>query len=201
MAPLLHLREQRREHLAEGSRAALDGRRGARARLRSGLVMAEVALAVVLVVGAGLLLRSFWNLMTVDAGFNRSQLVTFGLVLPARSTRSHRAASISSSGSRPAVRDPRRAVGGGDDRPAAAAAGQRERHRLRGLHRRRPKGRSRTSTTTRPSRADYLTTMGIPIVEGRDFALADVTGGPVVLVNETLAKTFFPRIRARSAGG
>ena len=44
--------------------------------------MAEVALAVVLVVGAGLLLRSFWNLMTVDAGFNREQLVTFGLVLP-----------------------------------------------------------------------------------------------------------------------
>ena len=33
--------------------------------------------------------------------------------------------------------------------------------------------------------------MGIPIVDGRDFSLADVTGAPVVLVNETLAKTFF----------
>ena len=52
-------------------------------------------------------------------------------------------------------------------------------------------------TVTQP----YLATMGIPIVEGRDFAVADVTGGPVVLVNETLAKTFFPRIRASSAGG
>ena len=59
----------------------------ARARVRSGLVMAEVALAVVLVIGAGLLLRSFWNLMTVDAGFNRSRLVTFGVVLPAATYR------------------------------------------------------------------------------------------------------------------
>ena len=42
-------------------------------------------------------------------------------------------------------------------------------------------------TVTQP----YLTTMGIPVVEGRDFSLGDVTGGPVVLVNETLAKTFF----------
>ena len=37
---------------------------------------------------------------------------------------------------------------------------------------------------------DYLKTMGIPVVEGRDFTPSDVTGGPVVLVNETLAKTF-----------
>jgi len=34
--------------------------------------------------------------------------------------------------------------------------------------------------------------MGIPIVEGRDFTPGDITGGPVVLVNETLARTFFP---------
>ena len=60
--------------------------------------MAEVALAVVLVIGAGLLLRSFWNLMTVDAGFNRSQLVTFGIVLTGPHTRPRRARWISSTG-------------------------------------------------------------------------------------------------------
>ena len=38
---------------------------------------------------------------------------------------------------------------------------------------------------------DYLDTMGIPVVEGRGFTLADVTGAPAVLVNETLVKTFF----------
>ena len=45
---------------------------------------------------------------------------------------------------------------------------------------------------------DYLKTMGIPLVEGRDFSPADVASGPVVLVNETLAKTFF---RGQSAIG
>ena len=44
--------------------------------------MGEVALAVMLVVGAGLLLRSFWELMRVDSGFDRTRLTTFGLVLP-----------------------------------------------------------------------------------------------------------------------
>ena len=67
MAPLLHLREQVVTiSLKEGGQRATAG--AARARVRSGLVMAEVALAVVLVVGAGLLLRSFQKLMTVDAG-------------------------------------------------------------------------------------------------------------------------------------
>ena len=66
-------------------RMAGSGRRAgsARTRVRSGLVMAEVALAVVLVVGAGLLLRSFRKLMTVDRRVQpRPQLVTFGIVLP-----------------------------------------------------------------------------------------------------------------------
>ncbi|MGH9371508.1 MAG: FtsX-like permease family protein, partial [Vicinamibacterales bacterium] len=38
---------------------------------------------------------------------------------------------------------------------------------------------------------EYITTMGIPVVDGRDFAATDVTGGPVALVNETLARTFY----------
>jgi putative ABC transport system permease protein len=81
VAPLLHLREQIVSvSLKEGGARATAG--SARARVRSGLVMAEVALAVVLVVGAGLLMRSFQKLMTVDAGFSRERLTTFGLVLP-----------------------------------------------------------------------------------------------------------------------
>ena len=45
--------------------------------------MGEVALAVVLVVGAGLMVRTVLNLMNVDAGFDRSRLVAFGVALPA----------------------------------------------------------------------------------------------------------------------
>ena len=73
MAPLLHLREQSvTSALKEGGQRSTAG--SARARVRSGLVMVEVALAVVLVVGAGLLMRSFQKLMTVDPGFNRERM-------------------------------------------------------------------------------------------------------------------------------
>ena len=81
LAPLLHVREQGVDSgLNEGGTRTTAGT--ARARTRNALVMSEVALAVVLVVGAGLLLRSFWELMRVDGGFDRSRLATFGLVLP-----------------------------------------------------------------------------------------------------------------------
>src|SRR4029453_5353409 len=61
------------------------GTRGAtRARRLGGaLVAGEVALAVVLAGGAGLVVRTVVNLMSVDAGFERSRLVTFGVALPA----------------------------------------------------------------------------------------------------------------------
>ena len=69
--------------LAEGLReggAAFGGRHGRRSR--RALVVAEVALAVVLVVGAGLLLRSFARLRGVDPGFDPRNVVTFGVALP-----------------------------------------------------------------------------------------------------------------------
>ena len=80
-APLLHTR-------ISGLAAALKegGSRGAigsaRHHVRRGLVMAEVALAVMLVVGAGLLLRTVYNLSAVDSGFDRSRLVTFAVTVP-----------------------------------------------------------------------------------------------------------------------
>ena len=62
------------------------GDRGAsgagRHHIRRALVMAEVALAVMLVIGAGLLIRTVYNLTSVDAGFDRSRLVTFSMTLP-----------------------------------------------------------------------------------------------------------------------
>ena len=69
----------------------------ARVWMRSALVVAEVALAVTLVVGAGLLIRSFMNLTRVDMGFNRSQLTTFGLVLPAHEVQPAAARRLSTS--------------------------------------------------------------------------------------------------------
>ncbi|HJU74812.1 MAG TPA: ABC transporter permease [Gemmatimonadaceae bacterium] len=73
LAPALHAaRSSPNVELQQGSRRATGGHR----RVRSALVVAEVALALVLLVGSGLLLRSLERLFAVDAGFDASQLLT-----------------------------------------------------------------------------------------------------------------------------
>ena len=81
LAPLLHLAPDATSlALKEGGTRTTAG--AGRNRIRRGLVAAEVALAVALVIGAGLLLRTVMNLSNVDTGFNRGQLVTFAVTLP-----------------------------------------------------------------------------------------------------------------------
>jgi putative ABC transport system permease protein len=191
MAPLLHLREQVvNMSLKEAGQRTTAG--SARARVRNGLVMAEVALAVVLVAGAGLLLRSFWNLLNVDAGFNRSRLVTFGLVLPGASYREpQNVVSFfqrlnSQLAQLPGVQasaamtglPPLRLVNANDTHFEGYTAPKEG-----------PMENVDYYQTVTPG---YLSTMGVPLVAGRDFTPSDATGAPVVLVNETLAKAFYP---------
>ncbi len=192
LAPLLHLRERVvNSSLKEsGQRSTASA---ARVWIRRGLVVVEVALAVVLVVGAGLLLRSFWNLTTVDAGFNRSRLTTFGLVLP-QSTYSN-AQAVADFFAR-AQRD------------IAALPGVQSVAAMQGLPPQRQVNANDTDFENYmaagpddpPENIDYyqnvtpsyLATMGIPLVDGRDFAASDIGGTAVVLVNETLARAYFP---------
>jgi putative ABC transport system permease protein len=191
MAPLLHLRERAVSlSLKEAGQRSTSGT--ARTRVRSGLVIAEVALAVVLVVGAGLMLRSFWNLLRVDAGFNRTHLVTFGLVLPAaaypdaqgvvgffqRLTDQLEAVPGVQGAAIMSGLPPFRQVDANDTDFDGYVA---------------PKeGPFENVDYYQTVSSGYLTTMGIPVVDGRDFTLGDVEGAPVAMVNETLAKTFFP---------
>jgi predicted permease len=67
--------------LKDGSAASTAGSR--RQRLRGALVVAEVALAVILLTGAGLMLRSLWSLQRIDLGFNPDRVLTMRLALPA----------------------------------------------------------------------------------------------------------------------
>ena len=199
MAPLLHLGE---EHvnitLKEGGQRATAG--SARARLRSGLVMAEVALAVVLVVGAGLLMRSFQKLMTVDAGFNRERLTTFGLVLPGAAYRKAEDRVAFFQRLEQKLRE----------YPGVTAVAS-----MTGLPPNRPVNANDTDfdgyspQQGEPAEnvdyyqtvsVDYLKTMGLPTVKGRGFEPADIGGAPVMLVNETLEKTFFTFRKLEAVG-
>src|SRR4029079_876839 len=71
-----------RSTIADGARGATSGR--GRRRLRAAFVVAEISFAVVLTIGAPLLLRSFVHVMTVDPGFQPEQLLTFQINIPTR---------------------------------------------------------------------------------------------------------------------
>ena len=200
MAPLLHLREQVVTiSLKEGGQRSTAG--SARARLRSGLVMAEVALAVVLVVGAGLLIRSFQKLMTVDPGFNRERMLTFGVVLPgaAYPKPEQRVAFFDRLGGRlkevAGVTSVARMTGLPPNRNVNANDTDFEGYAPTG-----PDQPAENVDYYQTVSVDYLQTMGIPVVKGRGFEPADIAGAPVLMVNETLEKTFFTFRKLEAVG-
>jgi predicted permease len=193
LAPLLHLREQRVDSaLSEGGSRTTTG--SARARTRNALVMGEVALAVVLVVGAGLLLRSFWALMQVDSGFDRTRLTTFGLVLPEASfpgpqrkvdvfnrliARIQQIPGVQTAAAMSGL-PPFRQVNANDtDFEGVAFV---------------PGGPIPNVDYYNNVTVGYVDAMKIPVVAGRSFQAGDVEGAPVALINEALAKKFYPTI-------
>jgi putative ABC transport system permease protein len=172
--------------------ALKEGGRGAsgawRQYARRGLVIAQVAFAVMLVIGAGLLVRTVYNLTRIDAGFDRSRLVTFSMTLPmANSDPDTRAQAYQR------VLNSLRSVPG----VLGTAA-------MSGLPPNRTPDAIATpiaNYTSDDGRAfeiidyyqfvmgDYFGTMGIPIVAGRGFEGADnASQGKVAIVNETLAR-------------
>jgi putative ABC transport system permease protein len=184
-------------HLAPATTAAAlkeGGQRttgGARNRLRRGLVAAEVALAVALVIGAGLLLRTVLNLSRVDTGFTRGQLLTFGISLPPPKYAS--GPQILSFYQR--LMDELRGV------PAVSGVAA-----MTGLPPVRdvnandtmiegytppPGGPGHNIEYYQTISNGYIETMGIPLVAGRTFLPTDAIGAPLVLVNETMANAYY----------
>jgi predicted permease len=163
-----------------------------RHHVRRGLVVAELALAIVLVMGAALLLRTVYNLTRIDGGINPSRLVTFSVNLPNRMfphPESMRQLYQS-------FLDALRAVPGVE----AATA-------MTGLpaNRSGPPHKTRVANAQVPSPAPfetvdyyqhvmsgYFETMGIPIVRGRGFEPADAASpGMVAIVNERFVDQFW----------
>jgi predicted permease len=190
LAPLMHTR-------ASGLLTALKegGAKGAtnaaRHHVRRGLVMAEVALAVMLVIGAGLLLRTVYNLTKVDGGFDRSRLVTFSMSLPqATSTAAARLQTyqrlLEKLRAVPGVQGATAMTGLPPNRPLNANDTDIEGYTAP------PEGPYENVDYYQAVMSDYFETMGIPIVQGRSFERADAaSSGRVAIVNETLVNTFW----------
>jgi putative ABC transport system permease protein len=160
-----------------------------RQRLRGGLIIAETALAVVLLVGAGLLMRSFTRMVSVDLGFDGSNVQTFGISLPESKyqTPASRALFVDALLTRLAERPDIDAAGAVFGLPLTNLSYSISMSTLDGrtLTDEEQDARSLQIRVVSPQ---YFRAMGIPIVRGRAFTPGDRLGvPPVVLVNEAAA--------------
>jgi putative ABC transport system permease protein len=191
LAPLMHTRLSGLVTALKES-GAKGGTGAARHHIRRGLVIAEVALAVMLVIGAGLLLRTVANLTGVDAGFDRSRLVTFSMALPvadypqppARAQLYQRL--LEKLRALPGVQAATAMSGLPPNRPLNANDTEIDNYTAP------PEGPYENVDYYQNVMTSYFETMGIPIVEGRSFQPSDaVASGLAAVVNETLVKTFW----------
>jgi predicted permease len=183
------------EVLREAGRSASAGR-GVR-RVVAGLVVAEVALAMLLVLGAGLLIRSILELRQVDPGFEAEGVVAVTLSLPgARYPWPPPVAAFYDE-----LLTRVRAIPGVESAAASSTLPLRDRGSpsdffIAG----RAPGEYGSEIVRRVMTPGYLETMGVPLVAGRGFTDADVftdrwdevRGDRVVLINEAMAQQYFP---------
>jgi len=161
-------------------------------RLRSLLMIAEVAVSVILLIEAGLLIRSFVQLQNVNPGFATKNLVTIPLELPhfsypepSEQATLYRQA-IECVGRLPGVE----AVGGIDDLPLTSDSDA-EGFTIEGQPP-FPVGQT-PFAQVRKITAGYFRTMRIPIIRGRSVSEQDTDSAlPVIVINQSLARRFFP---------
>ena len=174
--------------LKEGSRQTS----GSSHRLRSSLVVFEVALSLVLLVGAGLLTRNFLSLLRTNAGFNSDNVMTMTLVLPTQKYKEQpqRAAFYNDLVQRakayPGVESAAVVnylpLGQSNSSDSYLVEGEPE-----------PRPGNENDGRYRVASPDYFRTMGVSIIRGRGFTEQDKAGAtPVVIVNETLARRHWP---------
>lgn len=181
--------------LREEGRASTSG--GVRVRGRRLLVIAQVAIALMLSAGAGLLARSFVEARNTDPGFSPDHVVTFRVGIP--DARYPDAASVLAFDRR--VLDGLRALPGVDRASASMRLPLQDPMRMMFSveHQAPPHLPIGTGTFVMP---DYFQTMRIPLVAGRYIDAGDVNGRlPVIVVNEALAQHFFGATGARDAVG
>ncbi len=182
---------------ANANDALKDSSRGssggvAQSRLRSGLLVGEIALSLVLLVGAGLLLTSFSRLQKVSLGFKPEGVFVGFLNLPP--TKYPDATALSSFFSRAQERFAAipgvKSVAFHDSPPLAGNAGPAP---IAVIGREIPPLGDRPSAVRHLVGPNAFATLGIPVLRGRDFNERDRPDSPqTVIINEAFAKQFFP---------
>ncbi|REG28628.1 putative permease [Archangium gephyra] len=178
-----------RATLVEGTKASPSR---AHHRFRNGLVVAELALCLVLLVGAGLLLRGFLVLLKVEPGFDSRGVLTARLAVPGGK---YPPEQISQRLFQPILEHVR-------SRPGVVSAGLSlllpiqqgsvsSNYSVEGGP--LPEAGKELMAEHRVISPGYYKALGIPLISGRDFTEQDATGEPAVIINQTLAQRHFPQ--------
>ena len=176
--------------LKEGSRSSSGGIRSN--RTRSLFVIGEVAVCLVLLMGAGLMIKSFAKLLSVSPGFNPENVLTMNIALSgsryrdAAGVNSFYQQSLERLSSLPAVKSAAVVTA----LPMAGSFGS----RYFGIEGRPPQPPGQGfNVNTNVATADYFATMNIPLLDGRDFDARDVKGAPdVVILNKEAVRRYWP---------
>ncbi len=161
-------------------------------KTRSALVVIEVALSLVLLIGAGLMLRSLWNLQTIDPGFDEHNVLTLTVMVnkhqftdPTQESQFfdsilQRIRTLPGVDSAAAVDN--LPLQGGSNQPVAI-----EGHPAVAMS-------EQPEVSVRVTTPGYLRTMHIPLLEGRDLSASDTASSAgVVLISQSMAKQFWPK--------
>ena len=178
------------ETLKEGGRDRSGG--GRSRRLRSAFVVVEVALALVLLIGSGLMIRSLWRLQAVDPGFNSSNLLTARLLLPGSryGQDSQRTAFFKQlverlqalPGVRTATAIDAMPLGGPGSATGFTISGKPK-----------PAAGEVPVCDVRVIEPNYFEAIGVPLLMGRTFSEREATEvSRVVIINKALSDRYFP---------
>ena len=180
-----------RTHANEALKTGGKGSIASGSRLRRGLVVAEVALSLMLFIGAGLLMKSFWLLTNVNPGFQADHLLTLHVALPEQKYTEaarvidfykqmpERLASLPGVKAVSAVN--RLPISGGDPHGDLTIEG----HTF--------SAGEAPGVSYRRILPNYFRAMGIPLLQGREFDDRDSGGKPdVVIVNQKMAQRYWP---------
>jgi len=173
------------ESLKEGRKGTSSA--GLRSRLRGALVIGEVALSLVLLIGAGLMVRSFAAMLRDDFGFKPENLLTIDRILhrgQESNVRNFYDQALKRLETLPGVT----AVGASNGLPMGA-----NENALIGVAGPTPSGKIERLVDFRVVTPGYFKAIGMRLLRGRDFTAADNEHAPgVLIINEALARQFFP---------